>query len=139
MRPAPRTPRSVPQSVRKPTHRLRRSHREFVAALDCLRCGRKAAEGALNECAHVRMGTDGGMGLKPSDRYTVPLCPQCHRLAPDAQHTIGEAEFWSRVGVDPTDAAMRLWTVSGKHEDGQAVIFKVRQRIQLYAHRVIPT
>lgn len=27
---------------------------------------------------HVRTGNTGGMGLKPSDRHTVPLCPAHH-------------------------------------------------------------
>jgi len=76
------------------------------------------------------MGTDGGLGIKPNDRYTCPLCHGCHRH----QHQIGEPAFWADAGIDPTDAALRLWTVSGNHEQGLRVIFKVRQRIALNSH-----
>lgn len=46
---------------------------------------------------HVRMGGNGGMGVKPSDYRTVPLTDLEHR----ALHQMGEKEYWRRVGVDP--------------------------------------
>jgi hypothetical protein len=48
------------------------------------------------ECAHVRKGTDGGQGLKPSDRWTISLCREHHA----EQHRIGEAAFEKRYGLD---------------------------------------
>ena len=48
------------------------------------------------ECAHVRRRTDGGMALKPSDRWLVSLCSDHHR----EQHTIGEEAFERRYGID---------------------------------------
>jgi len=48
------------------------------------------------ECAHVRRGTDGGQGLKPSDRYTISLCRDHHA----EQHRIGEAGFEKRYDID---------------------------------------
>jgi hypothetical protein len=48
------------------------------------------------ECAHVRTGTDGGTGLKPSDRWTISLCRAHH----GEQHAIGEAAFEKRYGLD---------------------------------------
>lgn len=51
--------------------------------------------------AHVRIGSDAGMGRKPSDWFTVPLCdgPKaniheqlgCHNV----QHATGEQSFWT--------------------------------------------
>jgi hypothetical protein len=41
------------------------------------------------QACHVRRGTDGGMGLKPSDGFTIPLCASHHR----AQHQVGERRF----------------------------------------------
>ena len=38
------------------------------------------------ECAHVRTGTDGGLGLEPSDWWTISLS-RAHRIE---QHQIGE-------------------------------------------------
>ena len=48
------------------------------------------------ECAHVRRDTDGGTGLKPSDRWTISLCRDHHI----EQHQIGEAAFEKRYGID---------------------------------------
>jgi len=48
------------------------------------------------ECAHVRTGTGGGTGLKPSDRWTISLCHLHHA----EQHRIGEAAFQARHGID---------------------------------------
>lgn len=48
------------------------------------------------ECAHVRTGTDGGVSLKPSDRWTISLCHAHHA----EQHRIGERAFERRHGLD---------------------------------------
>ena len=48
------------------------------------------------ECAHVRSGTDGGVGVKPSDKWTISLCAYHHRQ----QHHIGEAAFEARYKID---------------------------------------
>lgn len=48
------------------------------------------------ECAHVRRDTDGGIALKPSDRWTISLCRDHH----GEQHRVGEATFEKRYGVD---------------------------------------
>jgi hypothetical protein len=44
----------------------------------------------------VRTGTDGGQGLKPSDRWSISLCRAHHA----EQHRIGERAFEKRYGVD---------------------------------------
>lgn len=38
------------------------------------------------EAAHVRQGTDGGIGLKPGDEWVISLCRHDHQL----QHRHGE-------------------------------------------------
>lgn len=48
------------------------------------------------ECAHVRIGTDGGIALKPSDRFCISLCQSHHA----EQHHIGEAAFEARHDID---------------------------------------
>lgn len=48
------------------------------------------------ECAHVRSGTDGGVGLKPSDKWVISLCA-AHHLE---QHHIGERAFEAEHGID---------------------------------------
>ncbi|MBD8552470.1 hypothetical protein IFT85_17420 [Sphingomonas sp. CFBP 8764] len=51
------------------------------------------------EAAHVRIGSNAGMGQKPDDWRTVSLCAACHRgPRADAQHSMGERSFWA--GID---------------------------------------
>jgi hypothetical protein len=57
--------------------------------------------GGKIEAAHVRTGTDGGIGLKPSDTYAIPLCAEAHR----EQHQIGEPAFERRYGIDMRELA----------------------------------
>lgn len=52
--------------------------------------------GGRIEAAHVRGGTDGALGVKPSDIYTIPLCSDHHA----EQHRIGEAAFCKRHAID---------------------------------------
>lgn len=75
------------------------NHLKFIRSLPCCSCN------AISniQAAHIRKGVPkedkGGMGLKPSDKWTVPLCAECHNL----QHTVGEISFWGNI-----DLALRL-------------------------------
>ena len=122
MRP-PRTPRSVAQGKPKPDLRRRANHLSFVRQLPCVVCGKAAP----SEAAHVRSGSDGGAGIKPSDRYSVSLCTDCHAL----QHQFGELRFWSVLRLDPLNVALRLWTISGNLKAGEKIVFRARQHIDL--------
>ena len=53
---------------------------------------------------HVRMGGNGGVGLKPSDYRTVPLTDGEHR----ALHQTGERSWWLEHGVDPRRVIIAL-------------------------------
>ena len=75
----------------------------------------------------MRTGTDGGTGMKPGDRYSVPLCTACHAK----QHRAGELTFWSALRVDPLNVAARLWTISGDIKAGERTVFRARQHINL--------
>lgn len=125
-RAAPRIPRAMTEHKRRPNERLRPQHREFVQSLPCIACGKPAP----SECAHIRTGTDAGTGLKPSDRFCLPLCGPfgCHHN----QHQVGEAEFFGRLGIDALDYAARLWAVTGDREAGLRCIFRARQSIALH-------
>jgi hypothetical protein len=70
-------------------------HLAFVRTLRCANCGTDENV----EAAHVRKGTDGGKGVKPSDIFTNPLCVRCHKI----QHTVGEPTFWN---LDPIALAL---------------------------------
>jgi len=51
---------------------------------------------APSEAHHVRLGTDGGTGLKPSDKWAVPLCHRHHRQL----HQVGQVTFNSLHAID---------------------------------------
>jgi hypothetical protein len=121
--PVPRIPRTVSQGKRKSNPRKQAGHLAFIRALPCAACGTAAP----SEAAHVRTGTDGGIGIKPSDRHTLPLCPADHQR----QHKIGETSFWSELGIDPLDVSYRLWTISGDTKAGIRIIFRAGQHIAL--------
>ena len=81
----------------------------FLRTKPCCVCGSTKAV----EAAHVRMGLT-GTGRKPNDSQAVPLCAWHHRLSPTmAQHNMGEAKFWERMGHDPFQIAIKLYTEYG--------------------------
>ena len=121
--PAARIPRTVARGKPKPNLHRRLQHLDFVRQLPCVACGKAAP----SDAAHVRTGTDGGVGMKPGDRYAVPLCAACHAK----QHRVGELTFWSALRFDPLNVALRLWTVSSDVEAGERTVFRARQQINL--------
>jgi hypothetical protein len=68
------------------------AHRAWVRGHACCACGSQTAI----ECAHVRVGTDGGTGHKPSDKWCISLCKECH----SRQHQIGEPAFEREHGIN---------------------------------------
>jgi hypothetical protein len=76
--------------------------RLHVCAVQDFACGGKI------EAAHIRMGTDGALGRKPSDCFAIPMCSEHHRM----QHAIGELKFWATCQIDPLKLAAQLWKAS---------------------------
>jgi hypothetical protein len=50
----------------------------------------------ITEAAHVGMR---GMSQKCSDRETIPLCAEHHRLGPVSHHVLGK-KFWAHHGLN---------------------------------------
>lgn len=119
-RPAARIARTVPMPKKQPDPKRSASHLKFLRSLPCCICGR-----APSEACHIRAGTDGGMGVKPSDRFAVPMCTEHHR----DQHQRGELAFWSGHGVDPTGLAEHLWTKSGDLSAGTRAALRMVMEI----------
>lgn len=69
------------------------AHRAWVRRHRCCVPG---CQGRPIDCAHVRTDTDGGVGLKPSDRWSISLCRDHHI----EQHQIGETAFERRYDLD---------------------------------------
>ena len=84
-----------------------RDHVKAVAKRPCLICGRQPAD-----AHHLRFAQHRALGRKVSDEFTVPLCRGHHREL----HRCGdEAEWWKKVGIDPTVCARTLWLASHPH------------------------
>jgi hypothetical protein len=80
------------------------AHRAWVRGHACSACGSQAGI----ECAHVRTGTDGGVGIKPSDQWCISLCKDCHAR----QHQIGETTFEKQHGINMKALAEEFYRAS---------------------------
>lgn len=82
----------------------------FIRKQPCCVCGKPAPSHA----AHVRAGYPEagwratGMGEKPDDRRTLPLCAADHLDGPYAQHRTNERAWWEAQGIYPPGLAKRL-------------------------------
>lgn len=124
------------------------AHLEFVRSKPCCVCRRPPR----SEAAHIRMvdlkrgkGYT-GKGVKPDDRWTVPLCSNqpgvrigCHYAQSDRR---SEAAFWHARRLDPFAIAERLWVESGAAErhrfDAPGPAPKKRKRRTTIAARGFP-
>lgn len=88
--------------------------------LPCISCGR--SHGVV--VAHIRKGTDGGTGLKPSPWFVVPLCDGCH----NRQHSVGEITFWGSLDkvYEAIDWAMELYQSRDDIFKAQRVVSEAR-------------
>jgi hypothetical protein len=86
------------------------SHLRWIRGFGCCVCCMTDphSQATPTEAAHVRTGTDGGMGMKPGDNYVIPLCSEHHA----EQHRIGEASFQERYQFDMKATAEALWKKS---------------------------
>ena len=95
-------------------------HIQRVRQLPCCICG----DSTTTEAAHVRFADPRvgkfitGIGTKPSDAFTVPLCNRHHR----EQHDLGdERKFWSLYDLDPILIALALYQAPD-HETAERIV-----------------
>lgn len=107
----------APKKGKKNHRRLvSEGHLRMIRQLPCLLTGKEA------EAAHISYGSlahgkpGNAMGIKASDCYVVPLCPELHRLLDGCQHDTGEEEWWQQFDVDPIAIAQRLFAVGRNYE-----------------------
>jgi len=94
-------PRLRPPTERKRVGRTCAGHRSWVSRHYCSVRGCRRTP---VECAHVRAGADGGVALKPSDRWVISLCQYHHR----EQHRIGERAFEEKYSLDLRELAVEF-------------------------------
>src|SRR5689334_11787666 len=87
-------PRKIKKEKVRQSDRIRcPGHLAWVRKFACCVSGCNA--GPI-EAAHVRVGTDGGMGMKPSDSWVISLCHAHHLM----QHVTGEIYFERAWNLD---------------------------------------
>ncbi|MDQ0996924.1 hypothetical protein QFZ34_002106 [Phyllobacterium ifriqiyense] len=115
---------TAPKVSKKPRQK-EESHLKFIRTLPCVVTGIRNVE-----AAHIRYGDisygkyETGMAEKPHDKWVLPLSPEEHRK----QHDMNEREYWTLVGINPLDLAMRLWFNTGDEEACEQIILQARTR-----------
>lgn len=105
----------------------------WIAKLPCIACATLGRQTTLHRhagvhVAHVRMADaeagwrETGMAEKPSDRRTVPLCPRHHTDGKEAQHNMGERNFWAWLAIDPAKFCRALTGAYDSNRDGLLVV-----------------
>lgn len=99
-------------------------HLDFIRSLPCVCCGNDiSTEAAHLRAANLEYGKRyTGKGEKPSDKWTLPLCGECHRK----QHTGNEEAFWKAQEINPWVLAMSLYVNSGDREAASYIIGRQR-------------
>jgi len=99
-------------------------HLAAIRKCPCLGCG----QDHWIEAAHVRQASAAhgkpaaGTGTKPDDKWTLPLCRDCHAK----QHTMSEAEYWYRLDLSPFLICERLFAVSPNIEAMREICLGIR-------------
>lgn len=97
-------------------------YRQRIRDCGCIICGREA------QCAHLRFSdaaygkVNPGVGSKPHDKFSLPLCQWHHLDAPDAQHKQNEQDFWASYGIEPLEVAERLWASRDDPEEMKKIV-----------------
>lgn len=96
-------------------------HLAFIRTLPCVCCHNDIE----TQAAHLRFSdaeagkVNAGVGAKPDDKWTLPLCGACHT----AQHGMGdERHFWNLAGINPLVIAQQLFEVTGNFEQGCKIV-----------------
>lgn len=103
----PRRRKPKPLGCREAPQIRNASHLKWIRGHECSTRA-PVCMGFAIEAAHVRTGTDGGLSVKPSDCWTIPLCRHHH----EQQHKLGEASFERLYGIDMRKIAEQLWKLS---------------------------
>lgn len=117
----PKKRQRQPLGLKQPTVLRVPQFLKFIRQFNCSTTIVAVARGTEIECegpteaAHVRTGTDGGVGMKPSDKHALPLCSKHHRR----QHQIGEGPFEKETGISMRAIADGLWAQWLKTDTGR--------------------
>lgn len=102
---------------------MKRKYPKHKAWLRTLPCCVTGIQG-YTEAAHIRYQTGGGMGLKPHDKWCIPLSSGRHSY----QHEIGEKRFWGSMIDDAKNLALKLFEISGDTDTAINLIDEFREK-----------
>lgn len=103
-----------------------KKHLDWVKTLPCCVSGVPGP----SDPAHIRVRTDGGTGLKPSDFWAVPLNHYLHAQQHSANgRAMSEREFWEQHGgADKAKALARaLYSVTGDTKKALLLLSEFKQ------------
>jgi len=108
------------------------AYRKFVSRLpSCFRCNKARLPGERFHPHHERIGGGGGMALKPSDVYLLPLCGGCHNIRHSSVFA-GLSKFYKdqNHGLDATarDLITRSRLYAAMLENLNSFLFTVNVR-----------
>ncbi len=95
-------PRRIPTGPKRSSRWRSLAHCAWIRGFACCVCGSTTNI----EVAHVRLGSKCGMGQKPDDWRTVPLCagPRANNFEQlgchNRQHIVGEQTFWEGHDIE---------------------------------------
>ena len=100
-------------------------HLELIRKLPCCVGGDHPG----GEAHHLKLGTkERGMGLRSTDKNTVPMCHEHHINGIERAGSKNEFAWFRDRGVSPLDLAAALWLVTGKLEAMLAVMRAHKER-----------
>ena len=98
-------------------------HLANVRELPCAVCGKAPP----SECHHVKTAEGGGMGMRVSDRWVIPLCAEHHCNGVEKAGSKNEVSWFQKRGVDALTLASALW--ANRHDYEQmAKVLHVHRR-----------
>jgi hypothetical protein len=119
----PRAPKVKKKSAADKRDGQSERHLELIRQLPCCCCGQ-----AGGEAHHLKLGTgERGMGLRSTDKWTVPMCNWEHGEVERAGSK-NEWKWFERRGIACLDLAAGLWAVTGNLEAMALVMQAHRQR-----------
>lgn len=103
-------PRRIPKQKNRSERWRSAAHCNFVRSHECVVPG---CTDRPIEVAHIRAGSDAGLGRKPSDWFTTSMCRSHHA----EQHRIGEGPFECKHSIDLHALAAEFAQASPKAAD----------------------
>jgi hypothetical protein len=123
MRASPVLPKRIPKQRSRSLRWRSPAHCTYIRGYCCCICGSQTNIAA----AHVRLGSHTGVGQKPDDWRTVPLCDgpnaniDCQLGCHNRQHIVGEQTFWEDAKRDPEELIRALIEASPKKAEIRAI------------------